>query len=50
MNLGPMELGIIALIVIILFGGKRIASLGKDLGSGIRNFKNSLKEIGKDDE
>lgn len=49
-NLGPMELGIILLIVVFLFGGKRIASLGRDIGQGLRNFKDGIREIGKDDE
>ena len=34
-----MELLIIVLIVLILFGGKKIPELAKGLGSGIRNFK-----------
>ena len=45
---GPTELLIILAICVLLFGGKRIASLGKDLGSGIRNFKDSFKKIDKD--
>lgn len=39
---GPMELGIIFLIVIILFGAKRLPEIGAGLGKGIRNFKNSF--------
>jgi sec-independent protein translocase protein TatA len=42
-----MELLIIVLIVLILFGGKKIPELAKGLGSGIRNFKKAVKE---DDE
>ncbi|WP_198304951.1 twin-arginine translocase TatA/TatE family subunit [Arcobacter vandammei] len=42
-----MELLIIVLIVLILFGGKKIPELAKGLGSGIRNFKKAIKE---DDE
>ena len=49
MGLGPTELLIILAICVLLFGGKKIASLGKDLGSGIRNFKDSFKEIDKDE-
>ena len=48
MNLGPTELLIILGIVVLLFGSRRIAGLGKELGSGIRNFKDAFKEIGKD--
>ena len=42
-----MELLIIVLIVLILFGGKKIPELAKGLGSGIKNFKKAVKE---DDE
>ena len=43
-NLGPGELLIIALVAMMLFGAGRIASIGKGLGEGIRNFKKGLKE------
>ena len=39
-----MELIIIVIIVLILFGGKKIPELAKGLGSGIRNFKKAIKE------
>ena len=39
-----MELLIIVLSVLILFGGKKIPELAKGLGSGIRNFKKAVKE------
>ena len=42
-----MQLLVIVLIVLILFGGKKIPELAKGLGSGIRNFKKAVKE---DDE
>ena len=42
-NLGPMELIIILIIVILIFGVNKIPKLGKGLGEGIRNFKTSLK-------
>jgi len=43
-NLGVGELAIIVVIAMLLFGAGRIASLGKGLGEGIRNFKKGLKE------
>lgn len=49
MGLGVPELLVIGVLIFILFGGKKFASLGKDLGSGIRNLKEGLKEIGKDE-
>lgn len=39
-----MELGIIVLVILLLFGGKKIPELAKGLGSGIKNFKNAIKE------
>ncbi len=42
-NLGPTELIIILVIVILIFGVNKIPKLGKGLGEGIRNFKASLK-------
>ena len=39
-----MELGIIVIVILLLFGGKKIPDLAKGLGSGIKNFKNALKE------
>lgn len=39
-----MELFIIVLIVLILFGGKKIPELAKGLGTGIKNFKKAVKE------
>ncbi len=42
-GLGTQELLIILLIVIVIFGANKIPQLGKGLGEGIRNFKNSMK-------
>ena len=39
---GGMEWLLIALVVLLLFGGKKIPELAKGLGSGIKNFKNAL--------
>lgn len=41
--LGMPELLIIALIIIILFGARRIPELAKGLGEGIRNFKTGIR-------
>ena len=43
-GLGPAELAIVAVIVIVLFGAKRLPQLGSGLGSGIRNFQGALRE------
>ncbi len=47
MDLGPAELMLILLIVIILFGAGRIGRIAGELGSGIRAFREGLE--GKDD-
>ena len=50
-GLKPLELVVIALIVLIFFGAKKIPEMGKGLGEGIRNFKKSIKgEDEKDDK
>lgn len=45
-GLGPTELIIIAVIIVILFGVGRISKIGGELGSGIREFRKGL--TGKD--
>ena len=42
---GATELLIILGIVILIFGGSRLPQLGKGLGAGIKNFRNSLKSV-----
>jgi len=44
---GGMEWVLIAFVVLLLFGGKKIPELAKGLGSGIKNFKKAVKD---DDE
>lgn len=43
MNFGPTELILILVIVIILFGVGRISKIGKEMGSGIRGFREGLQ-------
>lgn len=40
--IGPTELILILLIVVILFGARRLPELGKSLGEGIKNFRKSM--------
>ena len=47
--LGPQELILILLIVIVIFGARKLPELGKSLGEGIKNFKKSITKD-KDDE
>ena len=41
-GLGPLELAIILLIVLVIVGGKRLPQLGRQLGGGMREFKDSV--------
>jgi sec-independent protein translocase protein TatA len=41
-NVGPLEIAVVLIIVLIIFGPKRLPELGKSMGRGIREFKNSL--------
>ena len=44
MSLGPWQLLIIALVILLLFGGSRLADIGKGLGEGIRALKKGLSD------
>ena len=41
-TVGPQELILVLLIVVIIFGARKLPDLGKSLGEGIRNFKKSI--------
>ena len=45
MNLGPWEIVLIILFVIILFGGKKLPELARGLGLGLKEFKKATREI-----
>ena len=45
MNVGPTEIIIIALVVLLLFGGKKIPELMKGLGKGVKSFKEGMNEV-----
>ena len=47
-NLGTGEIIIIALVLLLLFGGKKIPELMRGIGKGVRNFKEGMNEIEKD--
>ena len=49
-NLGASEIIVIALIVLLLFGGKKIPELMKGLGKGVRSFKEGINNIENDIE
>jgi len=41
---GPMEMVVILIVVLLLFGTKRLPEMGRALGEGIREFKKALKD------
>jgi sec-independent protein translocase protein TatA len=43
-NIGPMELFIVLVIVLVLFGAKRVPEIGASIGKGIREFKRSIND------
>ena len=45
MSLGPWEIALIFLFVIILFGGKKLPELARGLGLGLKEFKKAKREI-----
>ena len=49
-SIGPLELAIVLIIVLVIFGPKRLPGLGRQLGSGMREFKDSLTGKDKDDD
>jgi sec-independent protein translocase protein TatA len=50
MNLGPLEIGGILLLFVLLFGAKKLPDLGSSLGKSIKNFKKGLNEPADDDD
>jgi sec-independent protein translocase protein TatA len=49
-GIGPLELAIVLIIVLVVFGPKRLPGLGKQLGSGMREFKESVTGKDKHDD
>lgn len=47
---GPMEMAVILLVALLLFGAKRLPEIGKSLGDAIREFKQSMKKMNDDKE
>ena len=49
-NVGGTELFLILLVLFIFFGPKKLPSLGKRLGQGVREFKNAMRSVKQDVE
>lgn len=49
-SLGPWEIAIIVLLIIVLFGAKKLPDAARSIGRSMRIFKSEVKEMQKDDE
>lgn len=49
-NIGPLEIAIVVIIALLVFGPKRLPELGRSLGKGIREFKGSIGGDRDDDD
>lgn len=49
-NVGPLELAIVLIIALVVFGPKRLPELGRSLGRGIREFRGSVGGESHEDE
>jgi sec-independent protein translocase protein TatA len=49
-NVGPWEIVLLLLLALLLFGAKRLPEIGKSMGKGMREFKESLNGKEPDDE
>jgi sec-independent protein translocase protein TatA len=49
-NVGPLELAVVLIIALLVLGPKRLPEVGRSLGNGIREFKDSLTNTGHDDD
>ena len=48
-DIGPSEIVLLLLVALLLFGGKRLPEIGRSLGTGLREFKDSVAGITRDD-
>ena len=49
-NVGPLELVVVLIIALVIFGPKRLPELGRSMGKGIRELKSSISGEGDDEE
>jgi sec-independent protein translocase protein TatA len=49
-NIGPMELVVVLIIALVVLGPKKLPEVGRSLGKGMREFKDSISNVSADDE
>ncbi|HEX7061568.1 MAG TPA: twin-arginine translocase TatA/TatE family subunit [Woeseiaceae bacterium] len=49
-NIGPLELTLVLVIVLAIFGTKRLRTLGSDLGSAVKGFRSAMSDADKETE
>ena len=49
-NIGPLELVVVLIIALVIFGPKRLPELGRSMGRGIREFRSSVSGKDEDEE
>ncbi|MCL5034801.1 MAG: twin-arginine translocase TatA/TatE family subunit [Bacteroidetes bacterium] len=49
-GIGPTEILLIIVVLVLLFGGKKIPELAQGIGKGIREFKKAVKDVPEDGE
>ena len=48
-NIGPMEIAIVVIVALLIFGPSRLPELGKSAGNGLREFKDSVRGRGEEE-
>jgi len=49
-QIGPLEIALVLIIALIVFGPKRLPELGKSLGKGLNEFREGMSNLGNDDD
>jgi sec-independent protein translocase protein TatA len=49
-QIGPLEIALVLIIALIVFGPKRLPELGKSLGKGLNEFRDGMSNLGNDDD
>jgi len=48
-NIGPLELGLVLIVALIILGPKKLPDMGRSLGKGMREFKTAISGDSRDD-